>query len=459
MPQGEIGSAARLGGDMAGGDTPPSNSPPSNTPQRALRHWQLICFTLLSAPLAMVNFAVVSFVPTYYAIDLGLGLALVGAVFMFGRFFDVFTDPLVGALSDRSHSRWGPRVPWMVLSFPPLLVFGWMLLVPPAAVGPLYLFLVASGYLLCLTLFDVPYSSIGLEISPNRHERSVLAGTKAVFQIIGALMASLVPVVIAAQMGLSLRTLAMIFVTSMPLALVAFLIGTPRYSQPARAARPSLWTAWRVCLARPAFRQMMIAFFTVQAANAMTVGLLVLFVTHVLQAPAMVGQMFLMLLLGTAFFVPLWIYLSKKIGKQQTWITAICLCTVVLLLAYGVAPESTVMMQMICVGLGACMTCDAVMPTSMLADIVARDEAEAGHPRAASYLALKNAASKMAFVAPMGVAFPILGWAGFDKAGTNAPETLSFLLFFFAGLPALLRLITATYLWRGLKPQNSHATA
>jgi len=157
--------------------------------------------------------------------------------------------------------------------------------------------------------------------------------------------------------------------------------------------------------------------------------------------------------------VPLWIYLSKKIGKQQTWITAICLCTVVLLLAYGVAPERTVMMQMICVGLGACMTCDAVMPTSMLADVVARDEAEAGHPRAASYLALKNAASKMAFVAPMGVAFPILGWAGFDKAGTNAPETLSFLLFFFAGLPALLRLITATYLWRGLKPQNSPATA
>jgi len=415
---------------------------------RVMSNWQLLCFSLLSAPLAMAGFAVVSFVPTFYAVDMGLGLATVGAVFMFGRFFDVFTDPLIGALSDRSRSRWGPRIPWMFFALPGLMLCGWLLLAPQDGVGPVYLFVVASGYLLFLTLFDVPYSSIGLEISPHRHERTVLAGTKAIFQIAGALVTSLVPVVLAAKMGTSLQVLALTFVISLPVAMAVFWAGTPRRQKTPPQRSAGLLQAWRMCLGQRPFRVLMFAFFIVQAANAMTVGLLVLFVTHVLKAPALVGQMFLMLLLATAIFVPLWIYLSRKIGKRQTWISALLICSGVLVASYAVSTESTLLMQLICVGLGACMTCDAVMPTSMLADIVAKDEAEAGHPRAASYLALKNAASKMAFVAPMGVAFPVLGWAGFDKTGANGPDTLGVLLFFFAALPAALRLAVAGYLWR-----------
>ncbi|WP_299934119.1 MFS transporter [uncultured Pelagimonas sp.] len=429
------------------------------TTDRIMSGWQLVCFSALSAPLAMVSFAVVSFVPTFYAIDMGLGLAVVGAVFMFGRFFDVFTDPLIGALSDRTGGARGPRVPWMVLSFPGVLLFAWLLLAPQDAVGPIYLFCVVSGYLLFVTAFDVPYSSIGLEISPNVHERSVLAGTKAVFQILGALAASLAPLIIGSQMGVSLATLALAFLITMPVALAVFFIWAPRRTHPVVQTRMSPWTAWRNCLQERAFRKLMIVFFAVQAANAMTVGLLVLFVTHVLKAPAMVGQMFLLLLVGTAFFVPLWILLSKKIGKRKTWACAIMICTGVLSACYAVGVGDTVMMQAICVGLGACMTCDAVMPTSMLADIVARDEADSGHPRAASYLALKNAASKMAFVAPMGIAFPILGMAGFDKSGADGPESIGLLLFFFTGLPGVLRLAVAGYLWFQSDDLTEAATA
>ncbi|MFV1602506.1 MULTISPECIES: MFS transporter [unclassified Phaeobacter] len=418
------------------------------TTNRVMSGWQLFCFSVLSAPLAMVSFAIVSFAPTFYAIDMGLGLAVVGAVFMFGRLFDVFTDPLIGALSDRTFGARGPRVPWMLFSFPGVLLFAWLLLSPPDGVGPVYLFCVISGYLLFVTAFDVPYSSIGLEISPNVHERSVLAGTKAVFQILGALAASLAPVIIGAQMGLSLRTLGLAFLITMPVAMAFFLIWAPRQQSRETRTRLSLWTAWRNCLQERAFLRLMIAFFAVQAANAMTVGLLVLFVSHVLNAPAVVGQMFLLLLVGTAVFVPLWIWLSNMIGKRRTWTVAITICAGVLSGCYMVGAGDILLMQVICVGLGACMTCDAVMPTSMLADIVARDEADSGHPRAASYLALKNAASKMAFVAPMGIAFPILGLAGFDKSGVNGPETFGILLFFFAGLPAVLRLAVAGYLWR-----------
>ena len=65
-------------------------------------------------------------------------------------------------------------MPWMLVSFPGVLQFTWLLLSPPDSIGPVYLFCVVSGYLLFVTAFDVPYSSIGLEISPNVHAPNIV---------------------------------------------------------------------------------------------------------------------------------------------------------------------------------------------------------------------------------------------------------------------------------------------
>lgn len=120
--------------------------------------------------------------------------------------------------------------------------------------------------------------------------------------------------------------------------------------------------------------------------------------------------MFLALLLATSLFGPVWVILAKKIGKRRSWITDIALGCPILMTTYLVGAGDTGLILALCFGLGACMTCDGVMPTSLLADIVAAEEQRQGHSQAASYLALKNVASKMAFVAPMGLAFPVLGW-------------------------------------------------
>ena len=41
----------------------------------------------------------------------GLPPWLAGLAFGLGRLWDAVNDPLIGWLSDKTHSRWGPRVP------------------------------------------------------------------------------------------------------------------------------------------------------------------------------------------------------------------------------------------------------------------------------------------------------------------------------------------------------------
>ena len=47
--------------------------------------------------------------PTYYAPDVGMAAATVGLMFALGRIWEAVTDPLIGALSDRTRSRFGRR--------------------------------------------------------------------------------------------------------------------------------------------------------------------------------------------------------------------------------------------------------------------------------------------------------------------------------------------------------------
>ncbi len=62
------------------------------------------------------------FVPAFYADDLGIPLAAVGGAIAASRLLDVVTDPLIGSLSDRLHTRWGRRKPWPIVGTPLFLL-------------------------------------------------------------------------------------------------------------------------------------------------------------------------------------------------------------------------------------------------------------------------------------------------------------------------------------------------
>ena len=49
-----------------------------------------------------------------------LAPATIGLIFAVGRFWDAFTDPIVGHLSDRTRSRLGRRRPWLLAAALPV---------------------------------------------------------------------------------------------------------------------------------------------------------------------------------------------------------------------------------------------------------------------------------------------------------------------------------------------------
>jgi GPH family glycoside/pentoside/hexuronide:cation symporter len=118
------------------------------------------------------------FVLLYYTQVLGLSGSLTGLAIFLSVLWDAVSDPMVGAWSDRLETSWGRRHPMMIAATLPLGLSFVMLFHPIDAVigtqGPLFLWLLGSVLLLrtFLTVFIIPHSAMGAEITDDYEERT-----------------------------------------------------------------------------------------------------------------------------------------------------------------------------------------------------------------------------------------------------------------------------------------------
>lgn len=125
------------------------------------------------------------FITIYYNQAVGLSNTLIGAAIMLAMIGDAITDPVVGIISDRWHSRHGRRHPFMFAAPVPLAISLYLIFNPPAALTenlaqashlPLFAWLCAWTILsrAFLTLYHVPHLALGGELSSDQVQRSQL---------------------------------------------------------------------------------------------------------------------------------------------------------------------------------------------------------------------------------------------------------------------------------------------
>ena len=71
----------------------------------------------------------------FYTSAVGMAPWMAGLVLMLARLWDAINDPIVGWLSDKTKTPWGPRLPWIVGSAVPLgVAMALMWWVPPGGI-------------------------------------------------------------------------------------------------------------------------------------------------------------------------------------------------------------------------------------------------------------------------------------------------------------------------------------
>ncbi len=127
----------------------------------------------------------------FYTDTVGLSAAAVGTMLLVLRLADAFADPVIGALSDRTNSRWGKFRPWILWTAIPFGVVFWAAYVSPNFGPQGKLIYAYATYVVLMILYsanNTPYSSLMGVMSPHASERSSIAGYRFVAALIGQFM-------------------------------------------------------------------------------------------------------------------------------------------------------------------------------------------------------------------------------------------------------------------------------
>ena len=113
----------------------------------------------------------------------------VGALLTVGGIVGALDEAIVGYFSDRTRSRFGRRIPYIVVGAPLWSIFFLLLFTPPSdaghAVTAIYLFVIFEGLALCGALVVGPYEALLPELAATSEQRVSLQAVKVYLGVAG----------------------------------------------------------------------------------------------------------------------------------------------------------------------------------------------------------------------------------------------------------------------------------
>ena len=118
-----------------------------------------------------------AFLLIFYTDVMGLAAAAVGTMMLVTKLVDAVTDPLMGAIADRTRSRWGRFRPWMLYGAVPLALAGVLTWTVPDLEGNgrlLWAYATFTLMMLAYTVLAMPYSALSGVITGDSQQRTTL---------------------------------------------------------------------------------------------------------------------------------------------------------------------------------------------------------------------------------------------------------------------------------------------
>ncbi|MGL4608338.1 MAG: MFS transporter [Trueperaceae bacterium] len=353
----------------------------------------------------------------YFLVNIvGLAPLLAGIVFVLGRVFDAFTDPVMGVLSDRLKSKIG-RKPFIVWGAVPLgISFVLLWLVPEAS--QTVKFLLASFFFLLFssiyTIVQMPYMALIPELAESYDERTSLSTYRSAFGTFASLLAFALPpaIVLAISPNLAAPTelnqsgpfgWLMMGVIFGVLTSVSYLVMAASTKEPKRAEvsapTTSFMSEYVSAFKIFGFPQVFTLFTVITIGLIITNSILPFYLESVLKIPGDRQSIVLGALFITSIVVfPLWAMVAARFGKRTALIAGLILYALsLLLIVLLAAPGSISVLLMVLVVLaGVGVSAVFLFPWAMLPDVVEFDEAQSGRRREGLVYALFTFGQKIA---------------------------------------------------------------
>lgn len=415
------------------------------------RHRKLL-YSFGSIAAALPQQAFSTYVIFFYVDILKVPATLISLGMMIYGIWNAVNDPLAGQISDRTNTRWGRRIPYILFAAIPLGLAFVMVWTPPFSVASGQTNLLFAYFMLAIFLYDTFYTIVILnwtslfpEMFPSLGERAEVSAWRQFFSIVGLMIGVGLPPVLYGAMGWP--AMAAIFGAITIVSLGLALLGSredPRYRQ---EAGPTFFEALRQTFANRSFVFYVLTNLFVQFAFVMLTGAMPFYTKYVLRiSQAQTTLMFTSVFIGALLMLYFWSRLTVRLGARTAMMAAVA--------AFGLAfipfwfiggfTGGLIAAFLLGIGLGGLL----ILLEVLIADVIDEDETRTGHRREGMYFGVNG------FIIRLGVSLQavitglILNTSGYNayKAVQSATAVTGIRLLI-AGVPLVALALALVCIW------------
>ena len=364
---------------------------------------------------------------------LGIDPALAGIMLLFPKIWDVISDPIMGALSDVTRSRFGRRRPYLLYGAIPFGLAFFVLFIAPGHetefANALQVSLLFALGCTVFTVVNVPYASMVPEMSDDYNERMSITSFRMFFASFGALLAGALALNLVDAGGggaAGFRTMGSVFGAGIVIFCLICFLGTKKApSLPPQKEMPPVKEQIRIAARNFPFVMLMTSYFLQALAIGVMMAGFIYYVKYAMELPeTAMNVVFPIFLVTGMLFIPVWLAVGKRFGKIKSYYFGLALFTVMMGSLFFTSPSLLWLfyVQVFLAGIG--FSSFQLFPFSMLPDTIEYDQMQSGLRREGVFSGMWSAGQKIAY----SVGPPIVGFAlalsGFVTEGVQ-PESLN----------------------------------
>jgi GPH family glycoside/pentoside/hexuronide:cation symporter len=374
---------------------------------------------------------------TFFYAVVGLNVNLITLAFILWSIWNAINDPMMGALSDKSTSKWGRRKPFIIAGIYPLLIINILLWTPPTDSQLntfLYFLVIIILWEFFYTMWSLNQTSLFPEIFVNLEQRVKANTIIQFFQVISLIIAFILPSFFIPKYD-DPQYFPNYMIAGIAISIICFISATifikfgiqerkEHSRDPERA--PSFFKALNFTLNNKSFITYIVGTFALWYTFGMIPTIIPLYGSYVLGVD---DSFLLSLLLATGFisaggFVFLWKYIVGKVGAKRAFILVIISYITTLSPFMFISSLTFAFISFLFLGIG--LSGALMIRDITIAAIIDEDELKNGVRREAGFYGINGFMVKLTNIfvfLSIALVFNTVGWTVFDPLGTTS-ETI-----------------------------------
>jgi len=378
------------------------------------------------------------FVFTFYFFVVGLNIYYIVIAFIIWAFWNAFNDPLIGALSDRTKSKYGRRKPWIIGGLIPVLFVMVFTFTPPIDSSQFFIFIY---FVIIILLYETFFSMFGvnwLSLLPEMYE-DLEERAKVMQYVLGGVFISMIVAVMLPAMFIPdyrdpqyfgnyvIAAIAMaIFFGFWGFVFIKWgLKEKLEYSKDAEAA-PSVFSSFKYSFKSKSFRRYAITNFFAWY----TLGMVVIFPAYVAFAigvadTALIGLLSVVTLIAMVLFGPVWKKITLKVGVRKAMIYSLLIWGFSQIPYLFIEDYGSALIVSVFSGIG--LSGVSYLQRIIMAVICDEDELNTGVRREAGFWGINyfiNRLSTIAVFLSIGLIFTSTNWIIYGGEASVTPEMI-----------------------------------